>query len=123
MSLIRAKNTTPEIIVRSILHRLGFRFRLHRNDLTGKPDIVLKKYRAVIFVHGCFWHQHKFCKRANIPKSNRKYWIPKLARNAERDKINKRDLKRDGWRVITLWECQARDPESLKLKLIDKLNA
>lgn len=121
MSLIKSKDTKPEVIVRSIVHRLGFRFRLHKSGLPGSPDIVLKKYKTVIFVHGCFWHQHKGCKRSNIPKTNQKYWIPKLERNLERDRINKRDLKKDGWKVIVLWECQMRDPERLKLDLISKL--
>lgn len=122
MSLIKAKNTRPEVIVRSIVHRLGFRFGLHKNDLPGKPDIVLRKYNTAIFINGCFWHQHKNCKRANIPKSNRKYWIPKLERNLKRDRINIRDLKKEGWKIIILWECQTRDPENLKLKIINKLN-
>ena len=118
MSLIRAKNTKPEIIVRSIVHRLGFRFRLYKNELPGNPDIVLKKYKTIIFVHGCFWHQHKNCKRANMPKSNKNYWKPKLERNMERDRINKRTLKEDGWRILTVWECQIRNPEKLKDKLM-----
>ena len=78
MSLIKSKNTSPEIIVRKFLHANGFRFRIHNNILHGKPDIVLSKLKTVIFVHGCFWHQHKGCKRANMPKSNKKYWVPKL---------------------------------------------
>ena len=121
MSLIKAKDTKPEVIVRRIIHRLGFRFRLHKSDLPGKPDIVLKKYQTVIFVHGCFWHQHTSCSRANIPKTNKQYWMPKLERNAVRDKINKRKLKKDGWRIITIWECQIKDPEQLKDKLIKEL--
>ena len=118
MSLIRSKNTKPEVFVRSIVHRLGFRFRLYKNNLPGKPDIVLKKYKTVIFVHGCFWHQHKNCRRSNIPKSNREYWIPKLERNQERDAINKKKLKKDGWSVVVAWECQGKDPETLKINLI-----
>jgi len=121
MSLIRAKNTGPEMIVRRIVHRLGFRFRLHKSDLPGKPDIVLRKYKTVVFVHGCFWHQHKNCRRTNIPKSNRKYWIPKLARNVERDKINKKQLMKDGWRIVAVWECQIKDPEKVKFLFLDKL--
>lgn len=121
MSLIKAKNSKPEVFVRSILHRLGFRFSLNKNDLPGKPDIVLKKYQTAVFIHGCFWHQHKNCKRANMPKSNQNYWKPKLARNVERDKINKKELMKDGWKVIVVWECEIKDPEKLKLKLIKKL--
>ena len=121
MSLIRSKDTKPEVLVRKIIHRLGFRFNLHKNNLPGKPDIVLNRYRIVIFVNGCFWHQHKNCKRSNIPKSNQQYWIPKLERNLERDKINKIDLNKEGWKVIVLWECEMQDPEKLKLKLINSL--
>lgn len=97
MSRIRSKNTKPEIIVRSLLHRAGYRFRLHRKDLPGKPDIVLPKYKTVIFVHGCFWHRHKGCKRSNIPKSNKEYWIPKIQKNTKRDKIHYKSLIKDGW--------------------------
>tara|TARA_B100000315_G_C14505831_1_gene554557 strand:- start:722 stop:1093 length:372 start_codon:yes stop_codon:yes gene_type:complete len=122
MSAIRSKNTNPETVVRSLLFALGYRYRLHRNDLPGKPDIILKKHNTVIFVHGCFWHQHKECKRANIPKSNKKYWIPKLERNAERDKINKRELNRLGWNVITIWECETKDSGKITAELKKKLN-
>jgi DNA mismatch endonuclease (patch repair protein) len=122
MSAIRSKNTNPETVVRSLLFALGYRYRLHRNDLPGKPDIILKKHNTVIFVHGCFWHQHKECKRANIPKSNKKYWIPKLERNAERDKINKRELNKLGWNVITIWECETKDSGKITAELKKKLN-
>jgi len=122
MSAIRSKNTNPETVVRSLLFALGYRYRLHKKDLPGKPDIILKKHNTVIFVHGCFWHQHKECKRANIPKSNKKYWIPKLERNAERDKINKRELNRLGWNVITIWECETKDSGKITAELKKKLN-
>ena len=122
MSAIRSKNTNPETVVRSLLFALGYRYRLHRKDLPGKPDIILKKHNTVIFVHGCFWHQHKECKRANIPKSNKKYWIPKLERNAERDKINKRELNKLGWNVITIWECETKDSGKITAELKKKLN-
>ncbi len=117
MSRIRAADTKPEKIVRSILHRVGFRFGLHVKSLPGKPDIVLPKYKTVVFVHGCFWHCHKGCRRANVPKTNKKYWVPKLERNLERDKINKRALKKDGWRIITVWECEVKK----ELKVFSKL--
>ena len=117
MSKVRSKNTKPETKVRSYLHQHGFRFRLHRNDLPGKPDIVLPKYRTVIFVHGCFWHQHKNCKLAKIPHSNLEYWIPKLKRNRNRDEINEALLKKIGWIVEIIWECEV---ESIKLKKIVK---
>jgi len=106
MSLIRAENSRPEILLRSILHRLGFRFRVNVKSLPGKPDIVLRKHQAVIFVHGCFWHAHPNCKRARIPSSNRRYWKKKFERNKEKDAKNIREIKRLGWRPCVVWECQ-----------------
>lgn len=106
MSQIRSKDTKPERIVRSLLHSLGFRFRLHSKELPGKPDLTLKKYKTVIFVNGCFWHHHKNCKRATFPKTNKDYWIPKIKRNLQRDRDNEHQLKKMGWKVITIWECQ-----------------
>ena len=105
MRAIKRRDTKPERIVRSYLHRTGLRFRLNRGDLPGTPDIVLPRFRAVIFVHGCFWHQHG-CKLTKMPKSNKKYWLPKLSRNVQRDREARRDLKRLGWRVFVVWECQ-----------------
>ncbi len=105
MSKIRSKDTFPEKIVRSYLFSQGFRFRLHRNDLPGKPDIVLPKYRTVIFVNGCFWHQHFGCSRARIPKTNPDYWIPKLEKNKTRFYAQLRELKSLGWFIIVVWEC------------------
>jgi DNA mismatch endonuclease (patch repair protein) len=109
MSRIRGKNTKPEMIVRSWLHKHGYRFRLHRKDLPGKPDIVLPKYKTVIFVHGCFWHRHEGCKRATIPKSNAKYWQEKFLRNQERDNIALAELYKREWNCLVLWECQIAD--------------
>lgn len=117
MSRIRSVNTRPEREVRSLLHILGFRFRLHRRDLPGSPDIVLPKYCAVVFVHGCFWHQHSGCRAAYKPASNIKYWAPKLARNKERDKENEKALKALGWNVIVVWECELNDLEGVARKL------
>lgn len=118
MSQIRAKNTKPEKIVRSVLHRNGYRFRLHRDDLPGTPDIVLPKYNSVIFVHGCFWHQHKNCRLSKKPKSNTQYWHKKLDRNVERDQANIAELTQDSWRVLVIWEC-----ETMKEKtMVEKLN-
>jgi DNA mismatch endonuclease (patch repair protein) len=105
MARIRSKDTKPEMIVRKALHRLGFRFRLHVRDLPGRPDIVLPKYRIIIQVKGCFWHGHT-CRDGRLPKSNRKYWVPKLLRNKQRDISNERKLRRLGWSVRTLWECR-----------------
>ena len=106
MAAIRGKDTKPEVIVRSFLHRLGFRFRLHGRDLPGRPDIVLPKYRTVVEVRGCFWHRHEGCPFAYTPKSNREFWESKLNGNRERDRRNLRDLARLGWRVIEVWECE-----------------
>ncbi|WP_092224963.1 very short patch repair endonuclease [Desulforhopalus singaporensis] len=113
MSRIRSKNTKPEMIVRSLLHRMGYRFRLHRRDLPGTPDIVLPKHKIVIFCHGCFWHQHLECKRAAKPKTNTDYWENKLLNNVKRFKINKRELETQGWRVIIIWECETKSIETL----------
>lgn len=106
MSRIRSKNTKGEMIVRKYLHRLGFRFRLHDSKLPGKPDIVLPKYKSVIFVHGCFWHGHQECKYYRVPKTNPEYWIPKIQRNVERDKEAVCALSAMGWRVEIIWECE-----------------
>lgn len=117
MSKVRAKNTKPEIAVRKLLHHMGLRFRLHRNDLPGKPDICLPKYKAVIFVHGCFWHRHAKCQKTRMPKSNLAYWETKFANNIERDKQHKRSLKKLGWTVITVWECEVRNGAKLQQRL------
>ncbi len=113
MFQVKSSNTKPEMFVRSLLHRLGYRFRLHRDDLPGKPDIVLPKYKSVIFVHGCFWHRHENCKHATMPKSNVEYWEKKFARNVARDKWAKAELELQGWRVVVVWECELREVESL----------
>ena len=106
MAGIRGKNTKPEILVRSYLHQSGLRFRVHRKDLPGKPDVVLPKYKTTIFVHGCFWHSHSRCKFAVVPASNVEFWKHKLDENRKRDQRNKRRLKALGWRVLTVWACQ-----------------
>ena len=106
MSRVRSKNTKPELLVRSSLHKMGYRFRLHVKRLPGNPDVVLPKYKAVIFVHGCFWHQHTGCKKATHPKQNLDFWKEKLARNIERDKQVDKELKHLGWNVLTIWECE-----------------
>jgi DNA mismatch endonuclease (patch repair protein) len=117
MSRVHGKNTSPERAVRSIIHRLGYRFRLHRKDLPGTPDIVLARHQCVVFVHGCFWHRHKGCKRASMPQSNVDYWEKKFSRNVERDQKHRKDLRKLGWRTIVVWECELRD----KNKLADRL--
>jgi DNA mismatch endonuclease, patch repair protein len=108
MSMIRGKNTKPEIMVRKFLHSEGFRFRLHKKDLPGKPDIVLPKYKTVIFIHGCFWHGHKNCKYFVVPKTRTKWWTNKINSNKQTDKKNNIKLGKTGWKIITLWECQLR---------------
>ncbi len=111
MAGIRGKNTAPELLVRRLLHRMGFRFRLHSAHLPGRPDIVLAKHGVAIFVHGCFWHQHAGCRYASIPSSNRPFWVRKFQRNMERDVQVKDALAASGWRVLTIWECKIRDCE------------
>lgn len=122
MSAIRSKDTIPELIVRKVLFGMGYRYRLHAKSLPGKPDIVLKKYRTVIFIHGCYWHHHANCKRANWPKSNKEYWIPKIKRNIARDKIHQKNLKKMGWSVIIFWECEVKDIKYVKKIVLQKLN-
>jgi len=111
MSRVRSKNTKPELIVRHTAHRLGLRFRLHSKALPGIPDLVFRKYNSVVFVNGCFWHQHPGCKRATMPTSNRDFWRRKLMGNVSRDQEHVNELKRNGWRVLTIWECQTRQQE------------
>lgn len=106
MSHIRSKNTKPELLIRSLLHRSGFRFRIHRRDLPGCPDIVLPKYKTIIFVHGCFWHQHPGCRKATIPETNRDFWTEKLAKNTTRDFLICNELKKQGWKTIIVWQCE-----------------
>ncbi|RWO05236.1 MAG: DNA mismatch endonuclease Vsr [Mesorhizobium sp.] len=117
MSRIRSANTTPEWTVRRIMHRLGFRFRLHRRDLPGTPDLVLPKHRKVIFVHGCFWHQHAGCRFAKLLNSRQDYWLPKLTRNVQRDASAKRQLEEAGWQVFEIWECETRNLPAAEAKL------
>jgi DNA mismatch endonuclease (patch repair protein) len=127
MSRIRSKNTKPELLVRKILFSYGFRFRLHRNDLPGKPDIVLPKYKTVIFVHGCFWHGHKGCRYFVIPKTRTEWWLKKIDRNKELDKISAIKLRELGWKVIQVFECHLKKQEVGKtiesiLKQVKKRN-
>ena len=106
MSAIKSKNTKPEIAVRKLLHSMGYRFRLHRKDLPGSPDIVLPKYKTVIFVHGCFWHRHENCKYATTPKTRKEFWEKKFRENINRDNLNQANLSLKGWKIIIIWECQ-----------------
>ncbi len=116
MARIRAKDTKPEMIVRRMVHRLGARYRLHRKDLPGKPDLVFGPRRKVIFVHGCFWHLHS-CRDGRIPASRRDYWEPKLTRNVERDAAACAALEAAGWQVLVIWECEIRDCQILEQRL------
>ena len=117
MGQVKGKDTTPELRARRALHEMGYRFRLHRNNLPGKPDIVLPKYRLCIFVNGCFWHQHPGCRRATIPSSNIDFWVAKLARTKERDAQNIEELSKLGWRVLVVWECETKDTGTLRQKI------
>ena len=117
MSRIKGKDTKPELAVRSLLHCMGYRFRLHRKDLPGKPDIVLPKYKTVIFVHGCFWHRHPGCLYAYNPKSRVEFWEKKFARTVERDREVAQSLRKLGWRVLIVWECELREPQRLIAEL------
>jgi len=121
MSRIRGAHTKPEIRVRSMLHRMGYRFRLHRKDLPGKPDIVLPKYQTVIFVHGCFWHRHPGCRFAYTPKSRVEFWSKKFARNVERHKEVEAELSEQDWRVVLVWECETKNEETLYEVLTERL--
>lgn len=112
MSRIKGKDTKPELLVRSLLHRAGYRFTVNgpkNKSLPGRPDIVLPKFKAVVFVHGCYWHRHRNCKYAYTPKSRVEFWEAKFDANVKRDRRNQRDLKRLGWKVIVIWECQTRN--------------
>ncbi|HDO7865843.1 TPA: DNA mismatch endonuclease Vsr [Legionella pneumophila] len=122
MSSIRGKNTKPELIVRSFLHHHGLRFRLHKKDLPGQPDLVFRKFNTVIFVHGCFWHGHNdpSCRSSHIPKSNIEYWCNKIERNKNRDKNNIEKLNKSGWRVFVVWECEIKN-EGFLTKLLDDI--
>jgi DNA mismatch endonuclease (patch repair protein) len=120
MSAIKGKNTKPEMIVRRFLHHKGYRFRLHRKDLPGKPDITLARYKTVIFVHGCFWHQHRNCKNAVMPKTNVAFWQDKLNGNIVRDKKNTLLLQEKGWQVLTIWECEVTSESNME-KLTEKI--
>ncbi|MEE5072108.1 very short patch repair endonuclease [Pseudomonas laurylsulfativorans] len=117
MRAVKRAHTAPEIVVRQALHALGLRFRLHRRDLPGSPDIVLPKFRTVVFVHGCFWHRHPNCRYATTPKSRQEYWLPKFEANLERDARKEAQLRELGWRVLVVWECETKSLEALVARL------
>ena len=113
MSAIKSKNTKPEITVRKFLHSKGYRFRIHRKDLPGSPDIVLPKYKTVVFVHGCFWHRHEGCKHKTTPKTRKEFWENKFNENIKRDRNNFKELKKLNWKVLVIWECQMKNLEKI----------
>ncbi|HEX3147295.1 MAG TPA: very short patch repair endonuclease [Gemmataceae bacterium] len=113
MSRIRHKNTMPEMVVRRLVHQMGYRYRLHGKDLPGKPDLVFRSLKKAIFVHGCFWHRHKGCALCRWPKSNLDFWKPKLQANRKRDLVNQRRLEKSGWSCLVIWECGLKDRQRL----------
>jgi DNA mismatch endonuclease (patch repair protein) len=120
MRRIKSKGMKPELAVRRLVHNLGYRYRLHRKDLPGKPELVFGPARKAIFVHGCFWHGHDdpACRDGRMPRSNESYWLPKLTRNRARDAASVASLEANGWHVLTVWECETRDAEVLKVRLL-----
>lgn len=122
MSRVKGKDTTPEMRVRKAAHAAGLRFRLHRKDLPGSPNLVFPKHRVAIFVHGCFWHRHAGCRKASIPKTNAEFWISKFDANVARDARVAQELERLGWRCVTIWECETKavDLEQRILALMDR---
>lgn len=123
MQRIKGRDTTPELLVRRLIHAMGFRYRLHRKDLPGRPDLVFGPRRKIIFVHGCFWHQHDACRAGRLPGSNTGYWAPKLRRNIERDAAARSALEAKGWNVLVIWECETRDETALRASLSAFLDA
>jgi DNA mismatch endonuclease (patch repair protein) len=123
MARVRSKNSRPELIVRKLVFALGYRYRLHARDLPGCPDLVFCGRRKVIFVHGCFWHRHPDCALARMPKSRLDFWTPKLEGNRERDEKNRKALMREGWRVLTVWECELKDLARLEPRIRRFLDA
>jgi DNA mismatch endonuclease (patch repair protein) len=121
MSKIRGKNTKPELILRSLLFKQGYRFKVHQKDLPGKPDIVLPKFKTTIFVHGCFWHHHKGCRDGRIPSTNKEFWDKKIRRNIIKDRENMKELKKDNWTVIVIWECDIEKHPDKVINYIQKI--
>lgn len=118
MGRVRGRDTGPELIVRKVLHRMGLRFRLQRRDLPGRPDVVLPRWRTIVFIHGCFWHRHEQCRFAYVPKTRTRWWLAKFAANVERDVRARERLQELGWRVITVWECETSDTKELSRQLL-----
>lgn len=123
MSKVRSKNTTPELIVRRLVFGMGYRYRLHDKRLPGKPDLVFSRRRKVVFVNGCFWHGHESCRYGRLPKSRLDFWKPKIDRNRQRDVENLRRLEDEGWSVLTVWQCEVKDQEKLRIRLHEFLES
>lgn len=122
MSRVRGKDTKPELIIRRLLHGMGYRYRLHRKDLPGKPDLVFPSRRKVVWIHGCYWHRHDGCKLARLPKSRLEFWGPKLEANKVRDSINQQAIIAMGWNFLVVWECELRNKKSVAFKIQDFLD-
>lgn len=123
MGRVRSRDTKPEMMVRRMVHAMGYRYRLHAKDLPGKPDLAFRSRRKVVFVHGCFWHRHPECALARLPKSREDFWVPKLDANRRRDMKNERALRDAGWGVLTIWECELGDVAQLKTRIRGFLDA
>lgn len=124
MSRIRSKDTKPELIVRSMLHRCGLRFSLRRKDLPGQPDIVMPKHNMVVFVHGCYWHRHRGCKAARMPAANQEFWQDKFRKTQKRDRQHKKEIEKAGWRVVVIWECQVmKEPEKVLNRILSHIES
>jgi len=121
MSRVRSKDTKPELFVRSLVRSMGFGYRLHSKELPGKPDLVFKSRKKVIFVHGCFWHMHETCPKARVPRSNSEFWLQKMKNNAARDAAAKASLTEKGWKYLEVWQCQLGHPEELRTKVLEFL--
>ena len=119
MSRVRSKNTKPEMVVRRVAHSLGYRFRLARSDLPGTPDLVFPRHRKIIFVHGCFWHRHEGCPRTTVPKTRAPFWQAKFDRNVARDQETSAALAALGWDVLTIWECETKNPDTIRQKILE----
>ena len=117
MARIRGRDTGPELLVRRVAHRMGLRFRLHRRDLPGRPDLVFPKHRLVVFIHGCFWHRHEGCRKSSTPKSRTGFWLEKFAANVDRDARQEAALKALGWRVFIIWQCETKDEAAVERRL------
>lgn len=123
MRAVKSRDTTPELAVRKLVHGMGYRYRLYRQNLPGKPDLVFAGRKKVVFVHGCFWHRHNCARGARTPKSNQDYWIPKLDRNQQRDRQVRSQLRRMGWKSLVIWECQTKNPKKLANRIRSFLEA